>query len=239
MIPKTIHYCWFGRGEKPKLALKCMESWKRVCPDFRIVEWNEDNFDISRHPYLQWCYAQKKWAFLSDFARLLILAEQGGIYLDTDVEVIRPLDDLLRYDAFFGFEDDAHINTGHGFGCTPRHPAVEAMAEKYRALAPDAEGAFPLAACPQINTDALIPYGLVLNGQRQAVLGAEILPADFLNPYDDPTGRLRKTANTFSIHWYGKSWLSPGAILKSRLMKPLHRICGTDFILFRIMRKKK
>ena len=239
MIPKVIHYCWFGRGEKPKLALKCIESWKQYCPDYQIIEWNEDNFDLTQHPYLQWCYVQKKWAFLSDFARLLILAERGGIYLDTDVEVIRPLDDLLWYDAFFGFEDDAHLNTGHGFGCIPHHPAVEAMAEKYRALIPDAEGAFPIMTCPQVNTDALIPYGLALNGQRQTVLGAEILPADYFNPYDDPTGRMRKTPNTYSIHWYGKSWLGPKNILKSRLMKPLHRIFGTDFFLFRIMRKKK
>ena len=239
MIPKTIHYCWFGRGEKPKLARKCIASWKRFCPDYQIIEWNEDNFDLHQHPYLQWCYAQKKWAFLSDFARLLILSAYGGIYLDTDVEIIRPIDDLLKFDAFFGFENRENIASGLGFGCVPNHPAVKAMADMYRNRKPNEAGDFTLKGCPLLNTEALISYGLVPNGQRQTVLGAEILPADFLNPYDDPTGRLRKTANTYSIHWYGKSWLSPNAILKSRMMKPLHRIFGKDFILFRIMRKKK
>ena len=114
MIPKVIHYCWFGRNKKTKLAQKCFESWKRYCPEYEIIEWNEDNFDVGQHPYLQWCYEHKKWAFLSDYARLLILLEHGGIYLDTDVEVIRPLDDLLAFEAFFGFETNEIINTGLG-----------------------------------------------------------------------------------------------------------------------------
>lgn len=238
MIPRIIHYCWFGRNEKPKLAKKCIASWRRYCPDYEIIEWNEDNFDISRHPYLRWCYEQQKWTFLSDFARLVILAEHGGIYLDTDVEVIRSLDDLLGFDAFYGFETDQFINTGQGFGCTANHPTVEAMKKVYEDFKLDENGDYPVAACPQYNTQALLPYGLILNGQRQTVLGAEILPADYLNPYDDPTGRLIKTENTYSIHWYGKSWMSKKTILKSRMMKPLHRILGTDFVLFRIMRKK-
>jgi len=239
MIPKVIHYCWFGRNEKPPLAQKCIASWRRFCPDYQIVEWNEDNFSIEQHPYLKWCWDQKKWAFLSDFARLLILAEQGGIYLDTDVELIRPLDDLLGFDAYYGFEDDRHVATGLGFGCAAHHSTVEAMISVYEDLRPDETGAYPTAACPRYNTQALQMHGLNLNGQRQTVLGAEILPADYLNPYDDPTGRLRKTANTYSIHWYGKSWMNKRTILKSRLMKPLHRVFGTDFILFKKSRRRK
>ena len=237
MIPKTIHYCWFGRNEKPKLMKKCIASWRRYCPDYEIIEWNEDNFDISQHPYLQWCYEHQKWAFLSDFARLIILSEHGGIYLDTDVEVVRPLDDLLEYDAFFGFESDSYINTGIGFGGMAHHPTMEAMKRVYEEFKPDEKGAYPVASCPQFNTQALMPFDLILNGQRQTVCGAEILPTDYLNPYDDPTGMLRITSHTYSIHWYGKSWLSKGAILKSQLMKPMHRLLGTDFMLFRMMRK--
>ena len=236
MIPKTIHYCWFGRNDKPKLAKKCIASWEQYCPDYNIIEWNEDNFDIDQHPYLRWCYENKKWAFLSDFARLLILEEHGGIYLDTDVEIIRPLDNLITLDAFFGFETEKYINTGQGFGCVPNHPVTTILADVYRQLKPDENGYYTIVSCPRLNTDALLPYGLVLNGQRQTVLGAEILPADYLNPYDDPTGILHITENTYSIHWYEKSWMSKSIILRSKLMKPLHRAFGTDFILFRKLR---
>lgn len=238
MIPKVIHYCWFGHNEKPKLAQRCIASWRKYCSDFRIIEWNEDNFDVAQHPYLQWCYDQKKWAFLSDYARLLILRDHGGIYLDTDVEVIRPLDDLLLFDAFFGFEENRFINTGQGFGCATGHPAVTAMTKDYEDMKPDPNGSYITESCPLINTRALLPYGLQQNGQRQTVLGAEILPADYLNPYDDPTGRLNITENTYSIHWYAKSWISKQIQIRSQIMKPLHRIFGTNFILFKWLRKK-
>lgn len=94
MIPKRIHYCWFGRGEKPKLAERCIASWKKYCPDYEIIEWNEDNFDIAAYPYAAYCYRQKKWAFLSDFVRLVVVEAHGGLYFDTDVELVRKPDFL-------------------------------------------------------------------------------------------------------------------------------------------------
>ena len=109
MIPKKIHYCWFGRGEKPKLAKKCIESWKKYCPDYEIVEWNEDNFDINQNEYTKYCYNNKKFAFLSDYARLMVVYKEGGIYFDTDVEVVRSFDDLLNNKAFVGFETDEYV----------------------------------------------------------------------------------------------------------------------------------
>lgn len=117
LLPKTIHYCWFGNNEKPKLFYKCYKSWKRFCPDYEIIEWNESNIDISSCPlYVQQAFEEKKWAFVTDYIRLKIIYENGGIYLDTDVELLKPLDDLLVYNAYFGFEDEKHINTGLGFG---------------------------------------------------------------------------------------------------------------------------
>ena len=95
MIPRKIHYCWFGRGEKPRLAQKCIASWKKYCPDYEIIEWNEDNFDVNRNAYTQMCYKEKKYAFLTDYLRLLIVEEHGGIYFDTDVEAVRSFDELL------------------------------------------------------------------------------------------------------------------------------------------------
>lgn len=235
MIPKTIHYCWFGRGEKPKLAQKCIASWRKFCPDYEIIEWNEDNFDVSRYPYAEYCLKEKKYAFLSDFVRLVVVAEHGGIYFDTDVELVKSPDGLLDYEAFFGFENSSAVATGLGFGAEAGHPTVRAMLAEYLGLALDENGAFPIVGCPALNTRALLAFGITLNGARQNVGGAEILPVDYLNPYDNPTGRLNKTANTISIHWYGKSWLSPKKILRSKLTQPFHRLFGND--CFRWLRR--
>lgn len=228
MIPKKIHYCWFGRGEKPKLAEKCIASWAKKCPGFEIIEWNEDNFDIDAYPYARYCYDNKKWAFLSDFARLVVVYENGGIYFDTDVEVVGSLEKLISYDAFFGFENEKFVATGLGFGAIPGHRSVGAMIEKYDELKPDESGAFPLVVCPQLNTEALLPMGLKLDGSFQNIDGAAILPIDYLNPYDDPTGRLNKTENTVSVHWYSKSWMDKKTVLRSILTKPFHRLFGKD-----------
>lgn len=228
MIPKKIHYCWFGRGEKPKLAKKCIASWKKYCPDYEIIEWNEDTFDPDYNAYTHWCHDNRKWAFLSDYVRLVVVAEYGGIYFDTDVELLKRPDELLECGAFYGFENDSNIATGLGFGAEAGHPTILAMREVYEAIAPNADGSYPMIVCPALNTAALVPFGLVTDGSRQSIAGAEILPADWLNPYDDPTGRLRKTANTVSVHWYSKSWMSKGTILRSKLTKPLHRIFGVD-----------
>ena len=228
MIPKKIHYCWFGRNPKPKLAEKCIASWKKYCPDYEIIEWNEDNFDVNMNGYTRMCYAEKKYAFLSDYVRLLVVAEHGGIYFDTDVELIKCPDELLQFDAFYGFENAEYVATGLGFGAVPHHPTIEAMKEQYLQLSADEAGHFQMIGCPRLNTDALVPFGVIKNGCRQNVAGAEILPVDYLNPYDDPTGRLNKTANTVSIHWYSKSWLSKRKILRSKITQPLHRIFGVD-----------
>lgn len=207
---------------------RCIASWQKYCPDYEIIEWNEDNFNLNQYPYLRWCYENKKWAFLSDFARLIIISEQGGIYFDTDVELVKELDTYIKYDAFFSFENDENINTGQGFGAIPHHVTVEAMKELYVRFEPDSMGQFPLIPCPALNTRALLSLGLHLDGSRQKISGAEILPAEYMNPYDDPTGRLNLTNNTISIHWYSKSWMDKGTILRSKLTRPLHRLFGVD-----------
>ena len=105
-IPKKIHYCWFGRNPLPESAKKCIESWKKYCPEYEIIEWNEDNFDLTENRYAREAYEQKKWAFVSDYARLKIVYEQGGIYMDVDVELIKPLDELTELDGYMGFEKE-------------------------------------------------------------------------------------------------------------------------------------
>lgn len=225
MIPKIIHYCWFGGKEKPKLVKKCIESWSTFCPDYEIVEWNERNYDVRKNPYTSYCFENGKWAYLSDFVRLDVVFQQGGLYFDTDVELISSFDKLLDQSAFFAFENDAYIATGLGFGAEKGHAAVRAMLDEY----PTKEGhSISLVSCPDLNTKALLPYGLKQDGSLQRICDSLILPVDYMNPYDDPTGRLKITHNTMSIHWYSKSALSKRAILRSKITRPFHRAFGVD-----------
>ena len=234
MIPKVIHYCWFGGIEKPKLAKRCINSWKKLCSDYEIIEWNESNFDVYQNAYTTYLYDNQKYAFLSDYARLKIIYENGGLYFDTDVELIKSPDSLLIYGAFYGFENDLYVASGLGFGAEAKHITVRKMLDIYDEMKPDRNGVFTLIGCPIINTTGLELLGLKRNGQKQFLDDVIILPEDFLNPYDDPTGMLNLTDNTLSIHWYAKSWMSKGKIIRSKLTRPLHRILGKDFF-----RKKK
>ena len=228
MIPKRIHYCWFGKKEKPRLAKKCIESWKKHCPDYEIIEWNEDNFDIQAYPYAIYCYEHQKYAFLSDFVLLMVVYQFGGIYLDTDVELLKSLDELLVYEAFYGFENKNFINTGLGFGAVKENFIVREMLQEYLELQIDSDGNFPIQGCPSLNTKTLMSFGLILDGSRQNICGVQILPIDYLNPYDDQTGYLNQTDNTISIHWYSKSWMKTTSVLRSKITKPFHRIFGVN-----------
>ena len=228
MIPKIIHYCWFGRGEKPKLAKKCIESWKKYCPDYDVVEWNEDNYDVHKNPYTEYCYQNRKWAYLSDFVRLDVVAEHGGIYFDTDVELLRSPDFLLDREAFFCYETPDFVATGLGFGAQARHRTVTAMRQLYLDRQPNASGAMELVGCPRLNTQALQQLGFVPDGKQAVVEGAVILPADYMNPMNSATGTITRTNNTFSIHRYTMSAQSPKQRLISTLSRPLHRLFGAD-----------
>lgn len=233
MIPKVIHYCWFGRSEKPKLAQKCIASWKTFCPDYEIIEWNEDNFDVNMNGYTRMCYEQKKYAFLSDYARLLVVAEHGGIYFDTDVELLVSPDFLLDHEAFWGFETPEYVASGLGFGSVAHGTVIEAMLREYDQLL---DGQHGTIGCPHLNTAALVQLGLQQNGTYQNVADAIILPSDYLNPYESATGRIKKTANTISIHWYSATWMNKRQKFRSFWGKPLHRILGVN--AFKAFRKR-
>ena len=155
MIPKIIHYCWFGGNPKPEIVEKCIQSWKKFCPDWEIKEWNESNFDVNSTPFTAEAYASKKWAFVSDVARLAILKQHGGVYMDTDVEIKESIDKLLDYNAFFVFESNRYIATGLGFGCIAEHPAVNSMLEFYNGKHFIVNGKIKMIPCPAGNTEAL------------------------------------------------------------------------------------
>jgi len=208
MIPKIIHYCWFGRNPKPKLAKKCIRSWKKYCPDYEIIEWNEDNFDLDAAPlYVRQAYEAKKWGFVTDYVRLWAMTEFGGIYMDTDVEVVKSLDGFLRHEAFSGFESDVYIPTGI-MACEKKFPLFTELLRFYDNkpfIKPD--GTMDLTTNVKIITNMCLNYGLVLNGTYQEVRGFALYPKDFFCPVDDSTGILRRTKNTTTIHWFAGSWL--------------------------------
>ena len=225
MIPKIIHYCWFGRGEKPELAKKCIASWEKFCPDFEIREWNEDNCDYLAMPFMAEAYAAKKYAFVSDVMRLIVLEQYGGVYFDTDVEVVRDISPLLSDEGFIGFENDRFVNSGQVMAAVPQHPVVQAMIEEYKKLHfTNADGSVNAVGCPHLNTDVMERFGLVRNGLEQVVAGVHVYPADRFNPLDSTTGRLNKTENTYSIHWYSMSWLPMRTRMKAKLGRVVRRI---------------
>lgn len=229
MIPNKIHYCWFGRGEKSALAKKCISSWKKFCPDYEIIEWNEDNFDIGLTDYTQFTYENHLYAYLSDFVRLWAIEKYGGIYFDTDVELIKSPRNLQKNDAYFGFESNEFVNTGIGFGAVAHHLSVKAMLDAYKRrerniYEEDYKKNHKVTGSPRMNTYALLPYGLRQDGKYQMVCGATILPVEYLCPYDDITGEMKLTNNTVSIHWYSKSANGKFAVVKCKITRPFHRL---------------
>ncbi len=225
MIPKTLHYCWFGRNPLSKSAQKCVDSWRRYCHEYEIVEWNENNFDINMNEYTKKCYFEKKFAFLSDYVRLFVIYNYGGIYLDTDVEIIKSFDNLLTASAFFGFENNYFINTGEGFGAEKKSKIVKMMLDEYNNLL---DGTHDYEACPKMNTRAIKKYGFEINGNYQCINGIQLFPIDYFNPLNSNTGKLKITDNTYSIHWYSQSWLSPLDRIRSKTTRPFHRLFGED-----------
>lgn len=230
MIPKVIHYCWFGGRKKPRFVKNCIRSWGEFCPDFEIREWNENNYDVNLIPFTRDAYHAHKYAFVSDYARLWILYHHGGIYVDTDVELIKPLDSMLRNEAFMGFESVNWINSGQGIGAYSQFSLLFEMMQEYEKLTFPADGKLIGIGCPLINTGVLVRNGLMLNDTFQVVRGMAIYPSEYFNPYDSQTGVLNVSRNTISIHWYKKSWMNPMLKCRSKITMIVHRLLGVDFL---------
>ena len=224
MIPKIIHYCWFGGKEKPEDVTKMIASWKKHCPDYEIKEWNETNFNIHLNRYTEEAYQQKKWAFVSDVARLWALVHEGGIYMDTDVEVIRPLDNLLANKAFIGFEGTQWIGTNL-MGTEPHNAFLQAFLEDYNHrnfINPDGT-LNQTTNVEEITFRFLSQHNLERNGKQQQAGDFTIYPTDYFSPYDYINGKVRTTANTYSIHWFSQSWIKRSK-WKTRLSQWWHRL---------------
>lgn len=230
MIPKKIHYCWFGGNPKPDSVQKCINSWKEYCTDYEIIEWNEINFDIHCMPFVEQAYEAKKYAFVSDVARLMVVYENGGLYFDTDVEAVKSFDDLLGNKAFFGFENNEYVASGLGFGSEAGIEFFKEHIDAYKdKVFINEDGSLNLIGCPHIATELLAEKGLVKNGQEQIVDDVHIYPVDYFNPYDSVTGKLTKTENTYSIHWYDASWSDISAA-RLKINRLLRRIIGVKLL---------
>lgn len=224
IIPKIIHYCWFGNGELPKLEKACIESWKKYCPDYEIKLWNEKNFDYNALPYTKQAYEVKKFAFVSDVARLQALYEFGGIYLDTDVEMFKPIEEFLTNNGFFGFEADDYIGTAV-IGAKKNHEFIKTCLDYYaNRQFIKSDGSYDYTSNVQILTSILTENGLNLNNTAQDIRDFNIYPKDYFYPMDYYSRKKIITSNTHTIHHYSGSWFN----MSKKMKKFFRSIVGAD-----------
>lgn len=220
MIPKKIHYCWFGRGKMPELALKCIASWKKNLPDYEIKEWNEDNFDLDLYPFTREAYDNRKYAFVTDVVRLYALYTEGGIYMDTDVEVLKNLDKFLNLPAFSGFEDDIHVPTGI-MASEKGGEWAKWQLEYYNGrhfILPD--GNLDLTTNVVIISNSMAERGFKLQNSLQDLNGIiTIFPKDYFCPKSYEDGKIYLTKNSYVIHHFAGSWVSTYTKNINRLVK--------------------
>lgn len=230
-IPRIVHYCWFGRGEKPKKIVDCMASWKMHLSDYQFVEWNEDNFYINANPYVKEAYEAKKYAFVSDYARLHALYQYGGIYLDTDVEVVKPLDRFLVHEAFSGFEDETFLQSGT-MGAVPKHGWIKELLEDYEGrhfVKPD--GTYDTTTNTAVISRICERHGLLLNGQHQVLdNGVVFYPRTYFSPFDYINGGSFLSEESYSIHHFAQSWLPAHVRTKSSVKRVFSRLIGPSNI---------
>ncbi len=223
MIPKVIHYCWFGGKPLPPLAVKCIESWKKYLPGYEIKEWNEENFNVNIIPYTKEAYEMKKYAFVSDYARFWVLYHYGGLYFDTDVEIIKPMDDIVAQGPFMGCENDADtldVNPGLGLGAHPGLGLYSELLQLYSSLHfIENEDVLNLRTVVQYTTEILCAHGLQMVNDIQYIDGIGIYPKEYFNPKDYATGKVTISDKTYSIHHFAESWLPWSWKLKSRIKR--------------------
>lgn len=206
-IPKIIHYCWFGKSPHPELVQKCIESWKKYLPEYEIIEWNEENFDINMNAYVKEAYEAGKYAFVSDVARFYVLNNYGGIYMDTDVEVLRPLDHFLQYEAFMGFESVDRVAPGLIMGSLKGNSVIKEILDLYSNTHFKLnKNIYNLTTVVTYTTNILLKYGLRQNNSFQVIKNIAIFPKEYFCPLTFDDDKVDFTENTYTIHHFMDSW---------------------------------
>lgn len=217
MIPKIIHYCWFGGKPLPNDVINYIESWKQFCPDYEIKQWDESNFNLEICNYVKEAYEAKKWAFITDYVRLYVMVNEGGIYMDTDVEVIKSLDPFLDNKAFSGFEDGHFVPTGI-MACEKGFPLFEEMLHFYdNKHFLNEDGTYDLTTNVITITDICLKHGLKTNNMFQVIDGFSLYPKEYFCPKDYITGELHITDNTVTIHHFSGSWETKAAKISRKI----------------------
>lgn len=249
MIPKIIHYCWFGRGEKNALAIKCIESWKKILPDYELKEWNEDNFDVNLYPYAKEALENRKFAFVTDVVRLYALYHEGGVYMDTDVEVIKTYDPFLHHHMFSGFESDNNVPTGMMAAEKGSVWAMELLNQYNNRHFVNEDGSFDQTTNTTTITNYMLEKGIILNNKYQDFPGlCTMYPSEYFCPKDHRDGIIRCTDKTICIHHFSGSWIdfSKKEIILRKLKLFFAKIFGgkitkivADILTGRAFRNKK
>lgn len=233
MIPKVIHYCWFGGNPLPPLAVKCIDSWKKFLPDYEIKEWNELNFDLDAWPFAKQALENRKFAFISDVCRLYVLKEFGGIYMDTDVEALKPLDNFLHHGAFSGFENDDYVPTG--IMASEKGGAWVTELLHYYDNKPfiNEKNEMETTSNTSIITEMMLKKGFVMNNKFQEIDGyVAFYPNDYFCPKSYKTGNIDLTENSYCIHHFAKSWIAPQKRYRNILKMKVMNIVGYKRVQF-------
>lgn len=229
MIPKVIHYCWFGKSDLPESAKKCINSWKEKCPGYQIKRWDESNFNVDFCQYSRDAYNEKKWAFVSDVARFKILYDHGGVYLDTDVELIKDIDNIVCQGAFLGEElgDPVMIAPGLGMASEAGNPVYKEILEYYcKQSFFKEDGAIDSDTIVARVTRIMKKYGFIGKGSIEQIRGIKIYPPEYFCPKNYYTGELSISNNTYSIHHYTATWHEPEEEKSYNIEKKINRILG-------------
>lgn len=231
MIPKIIHYCWFGRGEMPGLVLKCIESWRKYLPDYELKLWNEENFDVQCIPYVKEAYENKKYAFVSDYVRLHALYTEGGIYMDTDMEVLKDFGPILQHNAVFGFESNGYVQSCM-IASEKGGTCIKDLMDAYqlRRFVKD-DNTFDLTPNTVPISDYMAEKGLKMGNSYQEIEGvATVYPSDYFCPVNQNTGEIHTTENSYCIHHFAGSWMPTKMRFASKLKKALSSLLGPKVI---------